>query len=38
MSKETDRAELAAEIKELYGQVHGLVNNAGIIQRAGAGR
>ena len=37
MSKETDRAELAAEIKELYGQVHGLVNNAGIIQRGRLG-
>ncbi|NUS30308.1 MAG: SDR family oxidoreductase [Streptomyces sp.] len=37
VSKETDWAELAAEMKELYGQVHGLVNNAGIIQRGRLG-
>lgn len=33
VSREGDWAELAAELKETYGQVHGLVNNAGIIQR-----
>ncbi|MFI9831496.1 SDR family NAD(P)-dependent oxidoreductase [Streptomyces sp. NPDC051913] len=37
VSKETDWAELASEIGELYGQVHGLVNNAGIIQRGRLG-
>ncbi|MFF0084524.1 SDR family NAD(P)-dependent oxidoreductase [Streptomyces canus] len=31
--READWAELAAELKETHGQVHGLVNNAGIIQR-----
>ncbi|MDH6489963.1 NAD(P)-dependent dehydrogenase (short-subunit alcohol dehydrogenase family) [Streptomyces sp. SAI-127] len=33
VSREADWAELAAELKETHGQVHGLVNNAGIIQR-----
>ncbi|AZP16047.1 SDR family oxidoreductase [Streptomyces aquilus] len=37
VSKETDWAELAAELEESYGQVHGLVNNAGIIQRGRLG-
>ena len=33
VSSESDWAELAAELEESYGQVHGLVNNAGVIQR-----
>jgi 3alpha(or 20beta)-hydroxysteroid dehydrogenase len=33
ISSESDWDELAAELKETYGQVHGLVNNAGIIER-----
>lgn len=33
VGSEADWAEFAAELKEAYGQVHGLVNNAGIIQR-----
>jgi len=37
VSEESDWAELAAELKETYGQVHGLVNNAGIIQRGRLG-
>lgn len=31
---EKDWAELAAELRETYGQVHGLVNNAGVTWRA----
>lgn len=31
---ESDWAELAADLREAYGQVHGLVNNAGITWRA----
>ncbi|MFG2029942.1 SDR family NAD(P)-dependent oxidoreductase [Streptomyces sp. NPDC048825] len=31
---EKDWADLAAELKESYGQVHGLVNNAGVTWRA----
>ncbi|MGW0927927.1 SDR family NAD(P)-dependent oxidoreductase [Streptomyces sp. NPDC002644] len=34
VTSEDDWAELAAELKETYGQVHGLVNNAGITWRA----
>jgi 3alpha(or 20beta)-hydroxysteroid dehydrogenase len=34
VSSEKDWAELAAELRESYGQVHGLVNNAGITWRA----
>ncbi|MFD7599746.1 SDR family NAD(P)-dependent oxidoreductase [Streptomyces mirabilis] len=37
VASETDWAELAAELKEAYGQVHGLVNNAGITWRARLG-
>ncbi|GLP65546.1 3-oxoacyl-ACP reductase [Streptomyces sp. TUS-ST3] len=33
VSSEDDWAELAAELQEVHGQVHGLVNNAGVIQR-----
>jgi 3alpha(or 20beta)-hydroxysteroid dehydrogenase len=33
ISSEGDWDELAAELKEKYGRVHGLVNNAGIIER-----
>lgn len=31
---EKEWAELAAELRESYGQVHGLVNNAGVTWRA----
>jgi len=34
VTSEQDWAELAAELGETYGQVHGLVNNAGITWRA----
>ncbi|MET9909438.1 SDR family oxidoreductase [Streptomyces sp. NPDC006476] len=34
VTSEKDWAELAAELGEAYGQVHGLVNNAGITWRA----
>ena len=34
---ETDWAELAADLRETYGQVHGLVNNAGVTWRARIG-
>ncbi|MGX1541081.1 SDR family NAD(P)-dependent oxidoreductase [Streptomyces adustus] len=34
---EQDWAELAAELEETYGQVHGLVNNAGVTWRARIG-
>jgi 3alpha(or 20beta)-hydroxysteroid dehydrogenase len=37
VTSENDWAELAAELKEAYGQVHGLVNNAGITWRARLG-
>ncbi|MFE9361165.1 SDR family NAD(P)-dependent oxidoreductase [Streptomyces olivaceoviridis] len=37
VSSEQDWADLAAELKESYGQVHGLVNNAGITWRARLG-
>lgn len=37
VSSETEWAELAEELRELYGQVHGLVNNAGVIQRGRLG-
>ncbi|WP_327270168.1 SDR family oxidoreductase [Streptomyces sp. NBC_01218] len=37
VSEERDWAELAAELRETYGQVHGLVNNAGITWRARIG-
>lgn len=33
VSGESDWAALAAELKESYGEIHGLVNNAGIIRR-----
>ncbi|MGW0755723.1 SDR family NAD(P)-dependent oxidoreductase [Streptomyces sp. NPDC002814] len=33
VASESDWAELAADLRETYGHVHGLVNNAGIIQR-----
>ncbi|MFF4505854.1 SDR family NAD(P)-dependent oxidoreductase [Streptomyces sp. NPDC001401] len=33
VSSESDWAKLAAELKESYGEIHGLVNNAGIIRR-----
>ncbi|MEU1371467.1 SDR family oxidoreductase [Streptomyces sp. NPDC005803] len=36
-SSEQDWAGLAAELRERYGQVHGLVNNAGITWRARVG-
>ncbi|MEV0023977.1 SDR family oxidoreductase [Streptomyces atroolivaceus] len=34
VTSEKDWADLAAELRETYGQVHGLVNNAGITWRA----
>nr|WP_222109513.1 SDR family oxidoreductase [Streptomyces cupreus] len=34
VTSEQDWARLVAELRELYGQVHGLVNNAGITWRA----
>ncbi|MFF4016078.1 SDR family oxidoreductase [Streptomyces sp. NPDC001843] len=34
VTNEKDWAELAAELREAYGQVHGLVNNAGVTWRA----
>ncbi|KUN88130.1 SDR family NAD(P)-dependent oxidoreductase [Streptomyces griseoruber] len=34
VTSEADWAELAAELREMHGQVHGLVNNAGITWRA----
>ncbi|MET7644361.1 SDR family oxidoreductase [Streptomyces sp. NPDC005426] len=37
VSSEQDWAGLAAELRERYGQVHGLVNNAGITWRARVG-
>ncbi|MFI7870191.1 SDR family NAD(P)-dependent oxidoreductase [Streptomyces salinarius] len=37
VTHEADWAELAAELRESYGQVHGLVNNAGITWRARVG-
>ncbi|AEY93840.1 putative short chain dehydrogenase [Streptomyces hygroscopicus subsp. jinggangensis 5008] len=37
VSSEQEWADLAAELKESYGQVHGLVNNAGITWRARLG-
>jgi 3alpha(or 20beta)-hydroxysteroid dehydrogenase len=37
VTSENDWAELAAELKGAYGQVHGLVNNAGITWRARVG-
>jgi 3alpha(or 20beta)-hydroxysteroid dehydrogenase len=37
VSRERDWAELAGELREAYGQVHGLVNNAGITWRARVG-
>jgi 3alpha(or 20beta)-hydroxysteroid dehydrogenase len=37
VTSEQDWAELAAELKEAYGQIHGLVNNAGITWRARVG-
>ncbi|GAA2923175.1 SDR family oxidoreductase [Streptomyces enissocaesilis] len=37
VSNEKDWAELAAELREAHGQVHGLVNNAGITWRARLG-
>ncbi|MFE9686686.1 SDR family NAD(P)-dependent oxidoreductase [Streptomyces sp. NPDC006285] len=37
VSSERDWAELAAELSEAYGRVHGLVNNAGITWRARLG-
>ncbi|MPY32977.1 SDR family oxidoreductase [Streptomyces adustus] len=37
VTSEQDWAELAAELEETYGQVHGLVNNAGITWRARIG-
>ncbi|MFF8536453.1 SDR family NAD(P)-dependent oxidoreductase [Streptomyces sp. NPDC015532] len=37
VTSEKDWAELSAELKEAYGQVHGLVNNAGITWRARIG-
>lgn len=33
VSSESDWAELAAELKKSYGEIHGLVNNAGVIRR-----
>ena len=33
VSSESDWAALAAELKQSYGEIHGLVNNAGIIRR-----
>ncbi|MER7485829.1 SDR family oxidoreductase [Streptomyces sp. NPDC126497] len=37
VSSDEEWAELAAELRETYGQVHGLVNNAGITWRARIG-
>ncbi|MGW4026690.1 SDR family NAD(P)-dependent oxidoreductase [Streptomyces sp. NPDC005009] len=37
VTSERDWTELAAELRESYGQVHGLVNNAGITWRARVG-
>ncbi|WP_327341880.1 SDR family oxidoreductase [Streptomyces europaeiscabiei] len=37
VTSERDWAELAAELRDSYGQVHGLVNNAGITMRARVG-
>ncbi|MFP8883852.1 SDR family NAD(P)-dependent oxidoreductase [Streptomyces mangrovi] len=37
VTSERDWAELAAELRETYGRVHGLVNNAGITWRARVG-
>jgi len=37
VTSDKEWAELAAELKEAYGQVHGLVNNAGITWRARVG-
>ncbi|MFJ7269094.1 SDR family NAD(P)-dependent oxidoreductase [Streptomyces sp. NPDC099050] len=37
VTSEEDWAELAAELRETHGQVHGLVNNAGITWRARLG-
>ncbi|MDX3694568.1 SDR family oxidoreductase [Streptomyces europaeiscabiei] len=37
VTSERDWAELAAELRDSYGQVHGLVNNAGITWRARVG-
>ncbi|MFD7699324.1 SDR family NAD(P)-dependent oxidoreductase [Streptomyces caelestis] len=37
VTSERDWAELAAELRESYGQVHGLVNNAGVTWRARVG-
>ncbi|MGQ4361269.1 SDR family NAD(P)-dependent oxidoreductase [Streptomyces sp. SAS_272] len=37
VASEDDWAGLAAELSETYGQVHGLVNNAGVIHRARLG-
>ncbi|MDX3612080.1 SDR family oxidoreductase [Streptomyces europaeiscabiei] len=37
VTSERDWAELAAELRDSYGQVHGLVNNAGITWRARLG-
>ncbi|MER6783996.1 SDR family oxidoreductase [Streptomyces sp. NPDC000658] len=34
VTSERDWAELAADLREAYGQVHGLVNNAGVTWRA----
>ncbi|MGC0343263.1 SDR family NAD(P)-dependent oxidoreductase [Streptomyces sp. SLBN-8D4] len=34
VTNEKDWAELAADLREAYGQVHGLVNNAGVTWRA----
>ncbi|MDQ0716805.1 3alpha(or 20beta)-hydroxysteroid dehydrogenase [Streptomyces luteogriseus] len=34
VTSEQDWAELAADLREAYGQVHGLVNNAGVTWRA----
>ena len=33
VSSEADWAALAAELRDTYGHIHGLVNNAGVIQR-----
>lgn len=37
VSSEGDWAALAAELRETYGRIHGLVNNAGVIHRARLG-
>ncbi|MCZ9350515.1 SDR family oxidoreductase [Streptomyces mutabilis] len=37
VTSEQDWAELAAELRESYGQVHGLVNNAGVTWRTRVG-